>query len=69
MNVFIDCRMLNSSGIGRYIQDTLTGLCSLDPDIHFILGGDLAEIRSFLGSNPLVSKYLIDIISFSFPNL
>ena len=67
MNVFIDCRMLNSSGIGRYIQDTLTGICSLDPDLHFILGGAPAEIHSFLNSNPLISKYLIDIISFRSP--
>ena len=59
--------MLNSSGIGRYIQDTLIGLCSIDPDLHFILGGKPAEIHSFLNSNPLASKHLINIVSFRSP--
>ncbi len=67
MRIFIDCRMLDKSGIGRYIQDILIGICSLDPDIQLMLGGDPQEIRSFLNSNPSTSKYLIDIMSFHSP--
>lgn len=59
--------MLNNSGIGRYIQDTLTGMCALDPNLRLILGGDPAEISSFINANPLISKYLTDIISFRSP--
>ena len=46
MTIVIDCRMLNSSGIGAYIRGCLPFLLQSDND--FLLIGNTGELQSFL---------------------
>jgi glycosyltransferase involved in cell wall biosynthesis len=59
--------MLNKSGIGRYIRDTLAGLAAVNDSLQYILSGDPVEIRLFLDENPYLSQKVIGIRPFRSP--
>lgn len=67
MKIFVDCRMLNMSGIGRYIRDLLSGITELAPEIQFLLAGNLDEIESFLGSASSIRRAATVTLPFTSP--
>lgn len=50
MRVAIDARMINASGIGRFIREILPRLIDKSPDLDFSLLGNAAEIQTALGT-------------------
>ncbi len=67
MKIFVDCRMINMSGIGRYIKDLIWGIAELDTELQFMLTGNLKQIKGFLSSAPSIRQTVTAILPFTSP--
>ena len=51
MKIFIDTRMINKAGIGRYLREILKNIASLNKDIIFYFSGDSVVIKDYVSKN------------------
>lgn len=67
MKVLFDVRMLNMSGIGRYIRELLAKARLLDGDLRLTLMGDPQQIEAFLAQEGHVGGPPPKVVSFAVP--
>lgn len=67
MRVFVDCRMLNMSGIGRYLRDILAALAELGAGLRFVLAGHPQQIERFLQDRPSLTAGVVRVVPFRAP--
>lgn len=68
MTVLLDVRMLNMSGIGRYIRELLTKMCLMSGDLRLVLMGEQREIEAFLAhESHMVRAAVARVVPFTAP--
>jgi glycosyltransferase involved in cell wall biosynthesis len=67
LNIFIDCRMLFASGIGRYTKEILKQIFYFQDDLQFTLAGEPFIISSYLEEYPDLKKAVKKIVNFNTP--
>jgi len=66
MRVAIDARMIEASGIGRFIREALPRLIAKSPDLDFTLLGNARTIRTALGDSEGVLE-AAEVVPFNAP--
>lgn len=67
MKAFIDCRMLNMSGIGRYIRDFLASAIRLNDNNAFILAGDVKILQAYIDQHYGPYQQRLEILEYLSP--
>ncbi len=73
MKIFIDARMINKAGIGRYLREILSNIAIIKKDISFYFNGDPAEIGEYVSNNKVfdgrnhINGYNVPIYSLKEP--